>query len=417
MSKQTTEPDGEQWSRALRDGVGVQAALHGSDSLDETAGFDILDTFERFNQKNDIFCRSFWDPAVRSPKTEIFYDTYRKPLAHFRKVDGFQHRDYSFRNAAWHIPDMFAELKENEDRREGFLDAYSVLREGADRARPVDSPEDMAAEIKQVAKTFGANLVGITGYDERWIYTHSYSAQTREAKPTGLPSDLPNVIVIATAMDYDLIKTVPSALSGAATGLGYSKDIVTVLSLAQYIPNLGYRAVASLNDTALAIPLAIRAGLGEYGRHGLLITKEFGPRVRLGKVFTDLPLAHDKPVSFGVKQFCDICRRCTQACPPKAIPDGSPTADVYNPSNLRGVRKWSVDAEKCFGFWAGQNSDCSICVRVCCYNKDFTKWWNRLGRWLAGTRLRRLMLKLDTWLGFGVRKKAEWWWGGSKARP
>jgi len=64
--------------------------------------------------------------------------------------------------------------------------------------------------------------------------------------------------------------------------------------------NLGYRAVATMNDTALAIPYALKAGLGEYGRHGLLITKEFGPRVRIGKIFTDLPLAYDRPTSFGV---------------------------------------------------------------------------------------------------------------------
>jgi epoxyqueuosine reductase len=73
--------------------------------------------------------------------------------------------------------------------------------------------------------------------------------------------------------------------------------------------NLGYRAVATMNDTALAIPYALKAGLGEYGRHGLLITKEFGPRVRIGKIFTDLPLAYDRPTSFGVTDFCETCRR------------------------------------------------------------------------------------------------------------
>ena len=106
-------------------------------------------------------------------------------------------------------------------------------------------------------------------------------------------------------MDYDLIQTVPSALSGAATGMGYSLDTVVLLALAQYIRNLGYEAVASLNDTALAIPLAVQAGLGEYGRNGLLITKEFGPRLRLGKIFTDLPLASDQPIRFGVREFCE----------------------------------------------------------------------------------------------------------------
>ena len=138
MQERTATPDLGRWNRTLR---GPVPFLDG----DEAAGFDMLDTFERFNQKNDIFCRSFWDERVHSKKTEIFYETYRKPLKHFRNVDGFQHRDFSLRNAAWHIPDIFAELKEDEDRREGFLDHYSVLREGADERRSVDSPDGMAA--------------------------------------------------------------------------------------------------------------------------------------------------------------------------------------------------------------------------------------------------------------------------------
>jgi reductive dehalogenase len=383
---------------------------------DEDAGFDVdAAKFKRFSQRDDIYCRSFWDPEIRSSKSQIFYETYRKPLEHFRDVDGFTQNDYSVRNASWYVSDIFAERFEDRDRREGFLDEFTVLRGGAERKRDVPSPVDMAVEIKRVAKAFGADLIGITAFDERWVYTHKYSADTQKEKANELPEGLDNVIVIAASMDHDLIQTVPSALSGTATGLGYAHDTVTVLSLGQYIRNLGYRAVESLNDTALAVPYAIQAGLGEYGRHGLLITKEFGPRVRLGKIFTDLPLSHDRPQRFGVKEFCDVCRRCADACPAKAIPHGEPSDRVYNRSNLVGVRKWSVDAEKCFGFWVGQNSDCSICIRVCPYNKDFSKWWNRIGRWLAGTPLRTWMLRLDVWLGFGARRRASWWWaGGSK---
>ena len=383
---------------------------------DEDAGFDVDATkFKRFSQRDDIYCRSFWDPEVHSSKSQTFYETYRKPLDHFRDVDGFTQNDYSIRNASWYVSDIFAERFEDRDRREGFLDEFTVLRGGAERKRDVPSPVDMALEIKRVAKAFGADLIGITAFDERWVYTHKYSADTQQEKPNELPEGLDNVIVIAASMDHDLIQTVPSALSGTATGLGYAHDTVTVLSLGQYIRNLGYRAVESLNDTALAVPYAIQAGLGEYGRHGLLITKEFGPRVRLGKIFTDLPLAHDRPQRFGVKEFCDACGRCAEACPAQAIPHGEPSDRVYNRSNLVGVRKWSVDAEKCFGFWVGQNSDCSICIRVCPYNKDFSKWWNRIGRWLAGTPLRTWMLRLDVWLGFGARRRASWWWaGGSK---
>lgn len=44
-----------------------------------------------------------------------------------------------------------------------------------------------------------------------------------------------------------------------------------------------------VNDISLSIPLAIEAGLGELGRNGLLITKDFGPCVRLCKIFTTCP--------------------------------------------------------------------------------------------------------------------------------
>jgi reductive dehalogenase len=257
---------------------------------------------------------------------------------------------------------------------------------------------------------FGADLIGITRYDERWMYAKKYSDLSCTERPNDIPDELKYVIVTAQSMNHSLIRTVPSALSGAATGLGYSHDALVVLSTAQYIRNLGYNAVASMNDSALAVPLAIQAGLGEYSRLGLLITKEFGPRLRLGKVFTDLPMAVDEPISFGVKEFCGICQRCAEMCPVRAIPDGEPSNQVHNQSNIKGVRKWTMDGEKCFAFWVSQNSDCSICIRVCPYNKDYSKWWHRVGRMLAATRMRRLMLYLDIKLGYGKRRRPELWW-------
>lgn len=382
------------------------------DSTDEAAGFEILDNFERFDQKNDVFRRSWWDERIASEKARLFYETYREPLKSFRKAEGFTQKDYALRNAAWHVSDIFTELKEDQGRREGFTDEFTLYRAVAEQRQTLGTPEEATSEIKRVAKAFGADLVGVTHFDERWMYTAKFSDGRKISKPQEIPAGLNNVIVTAQAMDYDLIRTVPSALSGAATGLGYSHDALVVLSLAQYIRNLGYNAIASMNDSSLAIPLAIKAGLGEYGRLGLLITKEFGPRVRLGKVYTDMPLAHDQPIHFGVKEFCDICRRCANSCPVKAIPQGEPSAERHNQSNLKGVRKWSVDGEKCFSYWAAQNSDCSICIRVCPYNKDYSNPLYRLGQRLAGTRLRGFMLWLDEKLKFGERVKPGQWWKG-----
>jgi reductive dehalogenase len=382
----------------------------GGCATDRDADFRVSEKFRRFSQKDVIFSRSWWDEGVRSPETERFYESYRRPLKEWRHVDGYGQKDFALRNAGWHVADLFAERLEEDNRREGFLDFLTAHRGGASERREVQSPAEMANEIKKVARLFGADLVGITYYDERWVYSQRYSRASEDEAEMDLPSDLTSVVVVCHEMDHDLLRTVPSALSGTATGVGYSDDVVTLLALAQYIRNLGYRAYASMNDTAASIPYAIKAGLGEYGRHGMLIARDFGPRLRIGKVFTDLDLSHDRPIRFGVKEFCEVCRQCSDACPPDAIAKEAPSEEIYNRSNVQGIEKWTTDAEKCFGFWATQMTDCSICVRTCPYNRDYPRWLNRVRVRLMGSFLRRLLLKVDQLLGGGERQAPKWWW-------
>ncbi len=381
--------------------------------IDEKTGFDISDAFSRFDQRNEIYCRSEWDEEIKSKNATAFFSGHYMPNARARKADGFGQKDYALRNATWHVTNVLRDLRrETDDRKEGFFDTFTAQDEGWPEPYEFSSPEESTAILRRAAHSMGVGVLGVCEYDERWIYSARYSERTQESKPVDIPEDLPNVIVIGEPMDLDLTATVPSALSGSATGMGYTHDTVVLLTLTQYIRNLGYRAVASMNDSALPIPLAVQAGLGEVGRHSLLITEEYGPRLRLGKIFTDMPLVIDQPKRFGVKEFCDVCQRCSSACPPKAIPAGEPSRTAYSISNLNGVKKWTTYAEKCFRFWAGQNSDCSICIRVCPYNRDFSKWYNRLWRRLAGTRLRKVMLRVDIFFNKRTRQSSARWWQG-----
>jgi epoxyqueuosine reductase len=379
--------------------------------IDEETGFDITDDFRRFDQRNEIYCRSEWDPKIQSKKATEFFSGHFMPNARARKADGYGQKDYALRNASWHVTNVIRDLRRhNDDRKEGFFDTFTAHEEGWPEPYQFESLQDATNNLRKAAKSMGAGLLGVCEYDERWVYSARYSEKTQQSKPVDIPEDLPRIIVVGEPMDLGLTATVPSALSGSATGMGYTHDTVVLLTLTQYIRNLGYRAVASMNDSALPIPLAVQAGLGEVGRHSLLITEEYGPRLRLGKIFTDMPLLIDRPKTFGVKEFCDICQRCSNACPPKAIPTGPPSRHAHSVSNLTGVRKWTTWAEKCFRFWAGQNSDCSICIRVCPYNRDFSKWYNRLWRKLAGTPLRGLMLKTDVWFSKRGRNSSRAWW-------
>ena len=380
-------------------------ALHRDN--DAAAGIEVTDEFERFTQRNDVFTRAMWDDSVRSAKTDAFFASYRMEASP-RRGAGFSQKDFALRNAAWLISDVMTNRFADQGRREGFQAPISDDTPVAPDRLDIDDPAQMAAEIKRISKFFGADLCGITDNDPRWLYNSRVDTRDMSEAPLDLPEDLPHVIVLGHEMDRELVATYPSALAGAATGREYSHEASIVMQTAAYIRNLGYRAVASMNDTGLVIPYAIKAGLGEYARNQMVITPEFGPRLRFSKIFTDLPLTHDAPRPRGVRAFCDICTKCADACPVKALPFGPPEVGGKNVSAIQGVRKWTSDAEKCFSFWAKTATDCAICMRVCPFNRDFSKPGHRLWLRLALSRFRRFALWLDR--KRGQRVKPQNWW-------
>jgi epoxyqueuosine reductase QueG len=147
------------------------------------------------------------------------------------------------------------------------------------------------------------------------------------------------------------------------------------------------------------VPLAVDAGLGELGRLGYLITKEFGPRVRLGVVTTDLPLVPDKPVDLGVQHFCSICKKCAVCCPSHSIPPAEQ-------SLVNGMLRWKLNDETCFDYWGKIGTDCNICMRVCPYSHAKT-FPHRLIVWFItrNKHARRLFSFMDD-VFYGKKPKA-----------
>ena len=221
---------------------------------------------------------------------------------------------------------------------------------------------------------------------------------------------------MAVEMDYKASECSPSHIAIAATSLGYSRMAALGWSVRKFLSELGYRSFATGNDVALSVPYAVAAGLGEAGRNGILITKEFGPRVRLLKVFTELELKPDKPKVFGAAEFCRKCRRCAESCPGKAISfSDDRTCEGPTISNNPGVEKWYLNPEKCWGFWVENGGACSNCITSCPFNK--TDMWNhrmiaRLSE-LPGGQLHKLMAKMDGVFGYGntydQKANARWW--------
>lgn len=135
----------------------------------------------------------------------------------------------------------------------------------------------------------------------------------------------------------------------------------------------GYHAVAvpasqTVNDKADAYSgifphktAAVMAGLGWIGKNGLFISKDYGPRVRLGTILTDreLPVGEKEILPVG----CGGCSLCVSSCPAAALSG--------NCWEMGCERAHVVDAKACSEYMnakfkhIGRGSVCGICVRVC----------------------------------------------------
>ena len=388
-------------------------APEGSERFAGSDRIEVTQDYRPFDQPNDMFSRGFWDPRFANKISMKFFRSFVKPLERVREEDGFSQQDFALRNGPWVVTEMFAEMHKAKGRRDGFTDDFTPHLPPKVEAADIGTPAEATAGVKKVARLYGADLVGVTAYDPKWTYRSKFSARSTSSRPLDLPNGLTSVIVLGKAMDYDIIRMSPSATASAGPASGYAEDAITLLALAQYIRSLGFIAVANQNDTTLAIPYAVKAGLGEYGRNGLCITKEYGPRIRFGRILTNMPLDHDAPISFGVEQTCEVCRRCANNCPPQAIDHGAPSTHVFNRSNISGVKKWTTDGEKCFKFWVSRGTDCANCIRTCPYNKDRNSLRSRLVLWMLGKApLRKLALALDDRLRLHDQIKPSAWWKG-----
>jgi epoxyqueuosine reductase len=179
----------------------------------------------------------------------------------------------------------------------------------------------------------------------------------------GYQIEEPWVIVLAFAHDYQRLKEVPSDETNGVgvcdVGDQYARGTRASYALTNWIRAQGYHAdpyPGPMAGALVLIPPAIAAGLGELGKHGSLISRQFGAGVRLAGVTTNMPLVTTKQDQFGADDFCKTCQACTHACPPGAISEDK--------QMVRGVERWYVDFDKCIPYFA-ESASCGICIAEC----------------------------------------------------
>lgn len=256
-----------------------------------------------------------------------------------------------------HAPVMYYFLdKVDENERTFTARGYKAEIEAIptidqDDTKTEKSTADWIIAVKQAALASGADQVGICRYDPAWTYDD-------RPQPNGEWA-----VVMAFAHDYDALATAPDNDSLIEVMNQYGSAGKAAKHLTNWIHENGYIAEAKTgpnSEDVLMIPAAIAAGLGELGKHGSMINRQFGSNFRLSMVTTDLPLAPDMADVFGGEAFCLNCQICTNACPPQAIKSEKQL--------VRGTTKWYVDFDKCVPYFV-DNQACGICIAVCPWSR------------------------------------------------
>ncbi|MFQ6014264.1 MAG: reductive dehalogenase [Anaerolineae bacterium] len=245
----------------------------------------------------------------------------------------------------------------------GFLADIRATVEGPVSPEVIQvDPTEMSRRLKGMARYYGARLAGVAKLNPAYVYTHIGRGLGQYG--TEIELDHPYALVFAVEMDHFMVKQAPGTTTLTESASQYVEAAKIAIVIAYYIRSLGYQARAHMdaNYRLIVPPIAADAGLGEIGRIGILMSPQYGPRMRLGVVTTDMPLTVDRPLTYGIQDFCERCLKCAYNCPAGAIPRGKKTG-------VRGVEKWAVDADKCYTFWRKVGTDCAICMSVCPYSK------------------------------------------------
>ncbi|TRZ87191.1 MAG: epoxyqueuosine reductase [Methanosarcinales archaeon] len=232
-------------------------------------------------------------------------------------------------------------------------------------------------ELLKICKSLGIPLVGFAPV-ERWqappeelptklspwipeeFWPQSIFPEARTVIVIGLPVALPIVETAPSIYYNELYKTVNAMLDSKANEIA---NFLTEKGYGSiYLPRDGYGDIKILIENPFAFfshkHAAYLAGMGSFGHNNVLLTPQYGPRVRFTSIFTTAEIPSD-PIM--MEDLCIKCLRCVKSCPVGAIPlkgNFPPPVD----KKLCAIRSAELRDE--------YRSPCGICIKVCPVGKD-----------------------------------------------
>jgi len=272
------------------------------------------------------------------------------------------------------------------------------------KAAGTDDPDKNARAIKSLCYYLDADMVGICLAKPFVWYSHD---------DDGDPIEVKHKYAIALVLDqgYETMEGASGDdwISASQSMRGYMRGAEICGIVAAHIRSLGYsaRSHTNIDSEVIHVPLLLLAGLGEISRIGELVLNPFvGPRFKSAIITTDMPLAVDKMIDFGLQDMCSRCMKCARECPCDALSWGDKV--MFN-----GYETWKPDAERCTRYRVTnpKGSACGRCMKACPYNHEGLLY-HKAFLW-AAIHLpftRRWIARLDDKVGNGRRNLVKKWW-------
>lgn len=182
---------------------------------------------------------------------------------------------------------------------------------------------ELTRKVKDYTKSLGADLVGVASVESLW---ERHQKDIEESFPQAK-----NIIVFGIRHARAAITSDNLRFNQFNAHHTFAYIGTVTHHLVNFLDEEGYGAAGVTPSIPVSVEkgksgyvgdisfrhAAVEAGLGHLGIHRLVITPEFGPRVRFGIVLSDAPLEPGK--TYSGKNYCYNCKACIEACPVGAI--------------------------------------------------------------------------------------------------
>jgi epoxyqueuosine reductase len=230
----------------------------------------------------------------------------------------------------------------------------------------------METDLEKMAKRLGADLFGIADLTIAQDFVCKQGGEYLRKFPRAISIGVRLLDAVVNELYRHEDPAVIYTYTALYNSVNSHLDHVNLL-LAERIQEKGYQAYAIPasqtvdSDKLIGVfshKLAANlAGLGWIGKSCLLITPNYGPRVRFATILTDSPLKAGSPIG----EKCNDCRGCIDICPVKAF-----TGALFDSSEPREVR---FDAHLCRSYRKKREEKlgegyCGLCVYVCPHGRS-----------------------------------------------